>query len=183
MLANLRVLFGRLIDIVLLRGGPEQLPASAGLLAFTVFLNAAVFTFVVALIPTLPALSPFELFVSTIVPLLWFQVAFTIAKKPERFVQTMTAFFGVNALFQPLVVPLSAALLPYMQKPDPAMPPPAAPSLLLLAISLWMLIVLVRIVHDAFEWRYLASIAFVFGQKIAVFVVYAAVFGVPSAKV
>jgi hypothetical protein len=183
MLANLRVLFGRLIDIILLRGGPEQLPASAGILAFTVFLNAAVFVLVVSLVPTLPALSPFELFVSTVVPLLWFQVAFALVRKPERFAQTMTAFFGVNALFQPLVVPLSAALLPYMQKQDPTMPPPAAPSLLLLAISLWMLIVLVRIVRDAFEWRYFQATVFVFAQKIAVFLVYATVFGVPSGKV
>ena len=38
MLVNLRALLVRLIDIVLLRGGPEQLPASSALLAVVVAL-------------------------------------------------------------------------------------------------------------------------------------------------
>ena len=183
MLANLRVLFGRLVDIVLLRGGPESLPASLGMLAVTILLNVVVSAVVVALIPTAPAFSVLEMIVSIVVPLLWFQVAFALAKKPERFVQTMVAFFGVNMLFQPLVAPMFAALLPYFAKADPTLPPPAALSLLFLAITAWLMIVWVRIVHAAFEWPYVAAIVFVFAQNFFTFVVYAAVFGAAADKV
>jgi len=182
MLVNLRVLFGRLIDIALLRGGPETLPASRGLLAFVILLNAVVAVLVVALVPAVPPFSPLGLFVSTIVPLLWFQVAFALAKKPERFVQTMTALFGVNVMFQPVVTPLFAALLPYMQKQDPSMPPPVAMSLLFLIITVWLFIVSVRIVRAAFEWHYVAAIVFVLAQNLAVVLVIAMMVGDPPGK-
>jgi hypothetical protein len=180
MLANLRVLFGRLVDIVLLRGGPESLPASPGLLAAMVLLNAAVSVTVVALIPTAPEFSPLELIVSIAVPLAWYHVAFKLVKKPERFVQTMIAFFGVNTLFQPVVSPMFATMLPYLEKQDPAMPPPAALSLLFLAITVWLLVVWVRIVHAAFEWPYVGAIVFVFAQNFAAIFIYALVFGTPA---
>ena len=55
MLVNLRALLVRLIDIVLLRGGPEQLPASAGLLAVVVAVNRRrVDAGRIALIPNAP---------------------------------------------------------------------------------------------------------------------------------
>jgi len=41
MLANLRALFGLLVDIVLLRRGPESLPASPSLLVIVIVLNTA----------------------------------------------------------------------------------------------------------------------------------------------
>jgi hypothetical protein len=183
MLANLRVLFGRLIDIVLLRGGPESLPASPGLLAGIVLLNAAVSVIVVSLIPTAPEFSPTELIVSILVPLLWYQAAFALVGKPERFVQTMIAFFGVNTIFQPVVSPMFATMLPYLEKQDPSMPPPAALSLLFLGITVWLLIVWVRIVRAAFEWPYAGSIIFVFAQNFAAIFIYAMVFGVSPGKV
>jgi hypothetical protein len=182
MLANLRVLFGRLVDIVLLRGGPETLPASPALLATVVALNAVVSVAVVSLIPAAPAFSPLELIVSIFVPLAWYHVAFKLVKKPERFVQTMTAFFGVNTLFQPVVSPMFAAMLPYLEKQDPSLPPPAALSLLFLAITVWLLVVWVRIVHAAFEWPYVGAVIFVFAQNFAAIFIYALVFGTPAGK-
>jgi hypothetical protein len=182
MLANLRVLFGRLIDIVLLRGGPESLPASPGILGITILFNVVVTLIVVLLIPTATTFSPLEMIVSILVPLLWFQVAFSLVKKPERFVQTMTAFFGVNALFQPLVAPMFAALVPYLAKQDPNMPPPAALSLLFLAVTVWLLIVWVRIVRAAFEWSTVGAVVFVLAQNFFAIVVYSALFGAAPGK-
>jgi len=183
MLANLRVLFGRLIDIVLLRGGPESLPASAGMLGVTILFNVIVTLIVVSLIPKASAsFSPLEMIVSIFVPLLWFQVAFSLVKKTERFVQTMIGFFGVNALFQPFVTPMLAALAPYLAKQDPNMPPPAALTLLFLAVFVWLLVVWARIVHAAFEWPYVASIIFVLAQNFFAFMVYSALFGVAPGK-
>jgi hypothetical protein len=179
MLVNLRALFARIIDIVLLRAGPETLPASPGLLAVLVAVNLAVTATVLTLIPSSRDLSVLELIVSALVPLLWYQVAFALANKPERFVQTMIAFFGVNILFQPLLGPLVAALLPYMAKPDPAVAPPAALSLLFLLVSVWLLVVWVRVVRAAFEWPYFIVVIFIFGQTIAAIFVDLMLFGAP----
>ena len=108
-----------------------ELAGVAGLLAVTIVLNVAVSALVVALIPAAARrCRPLELLVSTVVPLLWFQVAFSLANKPERFVQTMTALFGVNTLFQPLVAPLPPRCCRTCRSQDPTMPPPAALSLL-----------------------------------------------------
>jgi hypothetical protein len=166
MLVNLRALFGSLVDLVLLRRGPETLPASPAVLAIVVALNAAVTALVVVLIPAIPGVTPFELIVSAAVPLLWYWISFSLAKKPERFVQTMIAFFGVNVMFQPLLLPMYAALMPYIQKPDPNLPPPAALSLLSIGISVWLAIVWVRVIHAAFEWHYAICVVFLFAQNI-----------------
>jgi len=116
------------------------------------------------------------------VPLLWFQVAFVLERKRERFLQTMTALFGVNALFMPFVTPVLVAMLPYMEKPDPSTPPPAVMSLLLLMLGIWQLIALVRIVRSAFEWNYVAVVIFVLAQNFATLVIVGALFGVPAGK-
>jgi hypothetical protein len=182
MLVNLRALFGLLVDIVLLRRGPENLPASPALLAIMVVLNGAVSALVVSLIPTLPPVSIAELIVNQVVPLLWFFLAFAIAKKPERFVQTMIAYFGVGILFEPVVMPMLAELLPYMAKQDPNNPPPALLTLLFFAVSVWLLVVWIRIVRTAFEWPVFVAIVFVFAQNLVAIYILAALFGVSPAK-
>jgi hypothetical protein len=183
MLANLRALFVRLIDIVLLRGGPEQLPASPSLLVILVLLNGAVSVLIASLIAALPDTTVLEFIVGSLVPLVWFYFAFTIVKKPERFVQTMIAYFGVNILFQPLVVPMLTALRPYMEKQDPSAPAPAALSLLFLAIGLWVITIWVRIVRSAFEWPIFVAIIFVFAQNLVALYVYAMLFGVSQPRI
>ncbi|HEY6125590.1 MAG TPA: hypothetical protein VIV63_13135 [Steroidobacteraceae bacterium] len=183
MLVNLRALFGLLVDIVLLRRGPESLPASPSVLAIFVVLNGALSALIASLIPSHPDISIVELIVSPFVPMLWYLIAFSLAKKPERFVQTMVAFFGVNLLFQPVVAPMLAALTPYMEKQDPAMPPPAALSLLFIVLSVWLLIVWVRIVRIAFEWPTIVAFVFVLAQNLVAIFIYSAMFGVSSGKV
>ena len=183
MLVNLRALFVRVVDIVLLRAGPETLPASPAILAIVVVMNAAVAGVVVSFIPTVPPLTVPELIVNSLVPLAWYWMAFSLAKKPERFVQTATAVFGVNMLFQPFISPLFAALLPYIQKPDPNVPPPALLSLLFLFVTVWLTIVWVRIVHAAFEWPYLICFVFVLASNVVTLFIMAALFGGPPAQV
>jgi len=183
MLVNLRALLVRLIDIVLLRGGPEQLPASPGLLAMVVVVNIAVSAIATSIIPTAPRGLSVEFLVDAAVALVWFHLAFTLVKKRERFVQTMIAFFGVFTLFLPVILPLAVTLLPYTVNSDPANPPPALPTLLGAALVIWLVIVLVRIVKAAFEWPYFVAIAFIFGLRIATVLVYAMLFGVPPKPV
>jgi hypothetical protein len=168
-----------MVDIVLMRGGAENLPASPSLLVIVVILNIAVTATVLALIPMSHETSIFELVVSVLVPLLWYQLAFALANKAERFVQTMIAFFGLNILFQPLLAPMIATLLPYVEKQDPNVTPPAALSLLFFLVAVWLLIIWARVVRAAFEWPYFLAIVFIFGQNIAAVFVDAMLFGSP----
>jgi hypothetical protein len=179
MLVNLRALLVRLIDILLLRGGPEQLPASPTLLAVVVALNVAVSALVYALIPNAPNNWELQLVVGTVVSLVWFRVAFSLANKPERFLQTCIAIFGITTLFVPALIPMIATLLPYIEKPDPMVNPPAALSLLAALLGIWLLIVQVRIVRAAFEWPLVGAIIFIFGLNFASALVYGMLFGVP----
>jgi hypothetical protein len=180
MLVNLRAVLARVVDIVLLRAGPETLPASKGLLAVVIAVNVAVSAAVTTVMPTAPQSWPLQLLVGTIVTVLWFQLAFALANKPERFLQTATAIFATTTLFLPALIPLVTALLPYLDKPDPAVDPPAALSILCALLAIWLLIVQVRIVRAAFEWPYFAAIIFIFGLNFASALVYGVLFGVPS---
>jgi hypothetical protein len=180
MLVNLRALLVRLIDIVLLRGGPEQLPASSGLLAVVVALNVVVSALVNSLIPNAIDDWQTKLLVETAVGVLVLRAAFSLAKKPERFLQTATALFGTATLFMPALIPMSATLLPYIEKPDPAVPPPAALSLLAAVLGVWLLVVQVRILRAAFEWHWLAALLFFFALNIASALAYGMLFGFPS---
>ncbi len=183
MLVNLRAVLARVVDIILLRGGPESLPASSSLLAIVIAVNVAVSAAVTALMPTAPESWPLQLLVGTIVTLLWFQLAFTLANKPERFVQTATAIFGATTLFLPALIPMVTALLPYLDKPDPPVDPPAALSILTALLAIWLLTVQVRIVRAAFEWPYVGAIIFIFGLNFASALVYGVLFGVPPESV
>ena len=183
MLVNLRALLARLIDIVLLRGGPENLPASPGLLVFVIAMNIVTGLAVVALTAGITEFPAMQLFVMTLVPLLWYQIAFSMAMKRERFLQTMIAYFGVNMLFTPLLTPLAYALLPYLNPPDPNNPAPAALSLLSLLIVVWVFVVWLRVVRSAFEWPYFGAILFVFAEYLVTFYIFLALFGGSPAKV
>jgi hypothetical protein len=180
MLVNLRALLARLIDIVLLRGGPESLPVSPTLLGVVIAMNAAVGAIFNAFFPVGREMSVWELVVGTLVPLLWYQAAFVLANKRERFTQTMTALFGVNILFHPLVAPLLPPLVPYIMKQDPAATPPVALALLFFAISAWALIVWIRIIRAAFEWPILGVIVFILGQTVFGIFVDVMLFAVPA---
>jgi hypothetical protein len=181
MLVNLRAVLARVVDIVLLRAGPETLPASTGLLAIVVAVNVAVSAVVTTFMPTAPRSWPLQLLVGTVVTLLGFRLAFVLANKRERFQQTATAIFATTTLFLPALIPMVTALLPYLGKPDPAVDPPAALSFLCALFAIWLLIVQARIVRAAFEWPYFVSIIFIFGLNFASALVYGVLFGVPPA--
>jgi hypothetical protein len=179
MLVNLRALLVRLIDIVLLRGGPEQLPASSSLLVVAIALNVAVQALVNSLISNAIEDWQTKLLAETLVVVLGLRAAFSLVNKPERFLQTTTAYFGVAALFMPALIPMSATLLPYIEKPDPAVAPPAALSLLAAALGLWLLVVQVRILRTAFEWHWVVALVLFFALNITAALVYGMVFGFP----
>jgi hypothetical protein len=183
MLVNLRALLVRLIDIVLLRGGPEQLPASGTLLAVVAVVNVGVSALAYSLISNAPDDWQTMLVVEAAVLVLGLLAAFSLVNKPERFLQTAIAIFGTATFFEPALRPMSATLLPYLLKPDPLVSPPAALSLLSAVLGVWMLTVQIRILRIAFECHWIAALIFYFALNIAAAMVYAVLFGVSSPPV
>lgn len=180
MLANLRALFGQLVDIIFWRRGPESLPASSTLLAVLVVLQVAVAVLMWSLAPRAPDHWQISLIVGTAVTLLYFKLAFTLVNKRERFPQTMTAIFGTALLFAPVLIPLASAMLPFIDHPTKSAQAPVALLLLGAAISIWQLVVQVRIVRAAFEWRWGMAIVLLVGQRIAGVLVSALIIGAPQ---
>lgn len=183
MLGNLRALFSVIGDIALLRRGPDSLPASTVLMAGAVALYLAVYALMMSMIPNAVPDWPLRLLVGTVVTLLFFDVAFRVTKKRERFVQTVTAMFGVSTLFLPALLPMSLALIPYVEKNDPNAPPPFALLIVTMVLAVWMFVVQVRIVRAAFEWPTFVSVAFMLGQTVAGALVFVLLFGVPMKSV
>jgi hypothetical protein len=179
MLANLRALFGVVVDIVLLRRGPEHLPASTALLLVAIALNLAVSAVLVAFAPKSPPTWPLQLIVGTLILLLWFRASFEVAQKRERFVQTMTAYILASTVFMPALVPLAAALQPFMADPENVKQPPAMVLIPAVVVLVWMVAVQARIVRAAFEWPWLLSIVFILAQNFVSAFLLALMFGTP----
>jgi hypothetical protein len=179
MLANLRVLLGMVADIIRLKGGPENLPTSTALLASVVGVFAVVTAIALASVATADQQAwPIEVVVGIVVTLGWFHIALGLAKKRERFVQTMTALFAVRAVFTPVLIPMLSGFRPYFAAaaatgtaaapPDP----PGALAALVLFLMIWLLVIEVRIIRAAFEWPIVGALFLVLGQEFAVTLVY-----------
>ncbi|HLA73060.1 MAG TPA: hypothetical protein VK624_16255 [Steroidobacteraceae bacterium] len=180
MLANLRALFGVVVDIVFLRRGPENIPSSSTLLGVVVTVYVALYTlayqaFILSAVPAAPRTWALQIVLAALIELLWFWIAFRIARKPERFVQTMTAVFATSMLFIPALA-MVGALLPYMKEGSTAQPP-AMLSFLTAFAGIWMVVILVRIVRSAFEWNWPRSIGFVLAANFVPVIILSLIFG------
>jgi hypothetical protein len=180
MLANLRALFSVVIDIILLRRGPENLPASTLLLALVIALNFLLYgiLYYTLVMPNDPRTSgswPLQLVIGALVTMFWFRLALKLSHRSERFVQTMIAVFATNTLFLPAALPIIGALIPYSEKPGS--PVPATLALPALLIAIWILAVQARIVRSAFDWSWTGSIGFVVGNNISAAILLSILFG------
>jgi hypothetical protein len=174
MLANLRALFAVVIDIVLLRRGPEQLPASPLLLAISVGLYCVIAATVASTMGTADSRLPLEMAVIVSATLLWYRAALQIVKKPERFVQTATAMFATRALIAPLDLPVRLTVFTQVQA---GTQPSSVLALLFLFLLVWQFVINVRIVRAAFEWPLAGAIVMIIAQEFAVLLVVASLFG------
>jgi hypothetical protein len=177
MLANLRALFGVVVDIVLLRRGPEHLPASPALLVVVVALYAGVASLIFSIISTGDDKWPLVVALLIVTRLAWYRVALQMSNKAERFTQTMTAMFALLALFAPLLMPIWNMLATQLEAKQT---PSSALTMLLLALRVWLYVLDVRIVRSAFEWPWLAAVIMVLAQEFALILVALALFGNPA---
>ncbi|MET0290937.1 MAG: hypothetical protein ABW136_01150 [Steroidobacteraceae bacterium] len=137
------------VDIVLFRSGPEDLPASQALLIITiaanVFLDFAAST-------ALPMPGDTNQLIVAVVQvafvLAWYWALLRLAGKPERFLQTATAGFGIQLVLGPLLVLVALAA----PEPLAGAQTPGWIALPLVVLGVWVLAVGSRIVRAATQW-------------------------------
>jgi hypothetical protein len=177
MLGVLRALLAGLVDIVLLRRGPDVLPTSTALLAIVVVMHTALYALLISKFSPLPPAWPVALVLSVAFTLGWYFVTLRRANKPERFTQTTTAMYGANLLFLPVVIPLAFVSL---GQPKEQQATSSVLVLVIVGVTLWALSVNVHIVRSALEWPILGALGLIIAQNVAWFVVSAVLFGGPA---
>jgi len=158
-----------LLQIALLKRGPQDLPVSRTLLALTACAYAGLTALVSGLLPppdsTAPrtAVSPLPLAVEIAFTLAWYVVVLALLGRRERFLQTTSAVFGVQTLLmQPLL--LSVWLMRrYGQDATWQLPIAVAG----LAVVIWLIAANSHIVKAALEWSSAASVALVILQIVS----------------
>jgi hypothetical protein len=149
-------------QILLLRRGPQDLPASGLLLILTVAAYVGVNCLFSSVFP--PARGwPALLLVDVGFLLLWNALLLKVAGRPERIVQTTTAVFGYQLLLAPLLVPLQ--WLAERLHGDPTWQGPLVFAGLVLLV--WLIAANSRIVSAALEWSITTSVALVIVQTLA----------------
>jgi hypothetical protein len=177
MLANLRALLGVIVDIVLLRRGPDSLPAAPVLLFVFITLYAVSGGLALASLPKPPALLPVHVLINIVVMLLSYHLAFIAAQRRERFVQTVSAVFAVGALFAPAMIPLGSTVMSQAQKPETAS---GALLILALGLAVWLFVIQIRIVRAALEWPIAGIVGFLIAQELLGALIFVLLFGDPA---
>jgi hypothetical protein len=151
------------IQIALLRRGPQDLPASPLLLAITA---AGYFLVNFAVSTVLP---PFKgpwiahLCLDVVFMFVWYAVLLYLLRRSERFLQTMTAVYGFQAVISPLFD--TANWLTGRFEQDSLWQAPA--SLLSMGLLIWIIAANSHIVKAALEWSMAQSVALVILQTLA----------------
>lgn len=146
-------LLWRLIGIIVLRLGPQDLPAGASALVLSVVLYIAVTGLSLSLGET-TGNGALVIVLAVVLPLVLVRIVLALRGRPARWLQTVTALFGTSALLSALALPLSALA----GNGDPAV----IPALASLALFAWSFAV------DAHIWRHALDVAFVTGLAVAV---------------
>jgi len=143
-----------ILDICLLRGRAQDLPASSPL----VWLTAAVSVVVDILSMPEPRLDVARLLYATSQVALFGASVWGVLKLrgfPARWMQTISALYAANALFSLLLLPFLPALAEMVEKGPGATP--GWEAYVMLALSVWFLAVMARVLREAAELGLLAS--------------------------
>jgi hypothetical protein len=147
-------IFRTFLDIVLFRQGPEDLPVSQSLLLITIAANLLLGLAFDAALPR-PEFNRIPLAIAEVAFVLaWYWALLKVARRPERFLQTATAVFGVSILILPLYT--AAQYLVIGHKPDDL---PAMVLIFGLVIEVWLIAVNARILQSATQWPIAACVA------------------------
>ena len=144
-------------QIAVLRRGPQDVPASALLLATTVALYFTINFIVNAVLPQLDGPWLPRLLLDIAFTLAWYYLLLRILRRPERSLQTTTAVFGFQAVLSPVLVVSEWLALRYQH--DAVWQVPF--SLIALVLLVWLIAANAHVVKAALEWSSPASVALV----------------------
>ncbi len=147
-------------QIAVLRRGPQDVPASALLLALTVLGYVAINFVVNAVLPPLDGPWLLRLLLDVAFTLAWYALLLKLARRPERILQTTTAVFGFQAVLSPVLVVAEWLALRYQHDAIWQLPF----SLIALVLLVWLIAANGHVVKAALEWSGPASVALVILQ-------------------
>jgi len=151
------------VGIARLRSGPEDLPVSAPLLLSTILL--AIVPDVIRIVIAQPSEDVpvvLILVLEVAITLVWYGAVLRIARRPERFLQTLTAIFGFQIILAPAVLLTMWLLQAYQQDASWQLPAGVAG----FALVIWVATIMVRILHSATGWPAFACIVLFLGQQL-----------------
>ena len=135
------------IDLIRLRRGPQDLPASQNLLIITGFLLIVTAMLGDHMNDDLPGKLMFALTqVAILTATVWIILA--LNQKSERALQTLTAFYGTSVLIQLAVWPFRSWLLSIGED---AQQQATIPLLAVIALAVWSFVVMVHIYRNALD--------------------------------
>lgn len=149
-------------DILRLRRGPEDLPVSAQLLVATVAMRIGLGSLVNGLLAAPQDHATALMIIDCVVALAWGRVLLQVAKKPERYLQMVTAIFGCELLLQVLSGVALATFLAGQSSGSNGLTQLAA--LLASIVYIWILVAVIRIVRSATGWPVVGCIVAVIVQ-------------------
>jgi hypothetical protein len=138
-----------ILDICLLRGRAQDLPASMNL----VWLTAAASIAVNALGMPERTTNLAQLLFVVSQAILFGAVIWLLLRLrgfPARWTQTVTALYAVDGVFSLLLLPLLPALMEMVKQGPEARP--GWEAYLLLVLSGWLLLIIARVLREATEW-------------------------------
>ncbi|RJS92262.1 hypothetical protein D3260_12815 [Salinisphaera sp. Q1T1-3] len=170
----------RLVDLVLFRRGPQDLPGDQStLIASAVAYCIAQFVQIVMVAANAgPAL--FQALLASILLGLYAALVLRLRRLPNRFNQTATALFGAGTIITLLMLAPTHGLASYIESlraasasaaSDVATPSPLA-ALAYVALGIWGLAVYSHIYRHALEVPIAAGVAVTIGFEIAVLLVF-----------
>jgi len=144
------------LDLLMLRRGPQDMPSSWALMAGLAFTYCSLAFIQVSLVAEVaPAIT--QAILATIILVAYVNAVLRIRNFPDRFVQTLTAFFVVGCVLTVLMLGPTSALAPFLhalaENPDAqtAPQPPAIALLAYMLIGFWSLIVFGHIYRHALD--------------------------------
>jgi hypothetical protein len=167
-----------LVGIARMKRGPEDLPASIGLLALLVLASIVSDVVLLSVLPKPLEGNPAALIgIGIGVMLAWTALVLRVAGKPERYTQTMTAVFGFQLVMAPVLIFSGWFMVTYQA--DPTWQTPAVG--LRLVVEIWALVVLARILRSATEWPLFACVMLAITTELLAYMIITTLFPQPQA--
>jgi len=143
--------------IALLRSGPQDVPASVLLLALTALAYAFANVLAKWLLPAVDAPWVLMLTLDVAFTLCWYALLLRAVRKPERFLQTATAVFGLRTLVAPLLL-AAGGLLQHLGETNVWQLPVRT---VCVALAIWFIAANSHVLRAALEWTIPACVAVV----------------------